>query len=60
MGETDGSYFIAMRYVDGKSLDKVIAERGRLPWKEALNLVEQVADGLQFAHEKHAGCFINY
>ena len=52
MGKADGSYFIAMRYVDGKSLDKVIAERGRLPWKEALNLVEQVADGLQFAHEK--------
>lgn len=51
MGEADGSYFIAMRYVDGKSLDMVIAERGRLPWKEALNLVEQVADGLQFALE---------
>ncbi|MHB8778748.1 MAG: bifunctional serine/threonine-protein kinase/formylglycine-generating enzyme family protein [Anaerolineales bacterium] len=52
MGEADGSYFIAMRYVEGKSLDKVIAERGKLPWKEALQAARQIADGLQFAHEK--------
>ena len=29
LGEANGRYFIAMRYVDGKSLDKVIAERRR-------------------------------
>ena len=31
MGEAEGRYFIAMRYVDGMSLDKVISERGALP-----------------------------
>ena len=52
MGEADGSYYLAMRYVEGKSLDKVIAERGALAWTEALQAVQQVADGLQFAHDK--------
>jgi serine/threonine-protein kinase len=52
MGESEGRYFIAMRYVDGKSLDKVIAERGALPWEEALKITEQIAGALQFAHEK--------
>ncbi len=52
MGEADGSYFIAMRYVEGRSLEKVIAERRALSWDEALKAVQQVAEGLQFAHEK--------
>jgi serine/threonine-protein kinase len=52
LGEAEGRYFIAMRYVDGKSLDKVIAERGALPWDETIKITEQVAAALQFAHEK--------
>jgi serine/threonine protein kinase len=50
LGEADGRYFIAMRFVDGKPLDKVIAERGRLPWEEALKITGQIAGALQFAH----------
>jgi serine/threonine-protein kinase len=52
LGEADGRYFIAMRYVDGQSLDKVIAERGALPWEETLKITEQVASSLEFAHDK--------
>jgi len=52
MGEADGYYFIAMRYVDGKSLDRIIAERGILPWEQALKITEQIASALQFAHDK--------
>ena len=52
MGEADGRYFIAMRYVDGKSLDKVLAERGALGWEEVLKITEQVAEALEFAHQQ--------
>ena len=52
LGEADGRYFIAMRYVDGKSLDKVIAVRGALPWDEVLKITEDVAGALAFAHAK--------
>jgi serine/threonine-protein kinase len=52
LGEAEGRYFIAMRYVDGKALDKVISERGSLPWDEALKITEQIAGALQFAHDK--------
>jgi len=52
LGEAQGRYYIAMRYVDGKSLDKVIAERGALAWDETLKITDQIAAALQFAHEK--------
>jgi len=52
LGEVDGRYFIAMRYVDGPSLDKVLKERGPLPWEEALQITEQMAGALDFAHSK--------
>ena len=52
MGEADGHYFLAMRYVDGKSLDKLLAESGALPWEQALDITEQVGEALDFAHKK--------
>ena len=52
MGETDGRYFIAMRYVDGRSLDKVILERGQLTWDETLLVIDQMGEALQYAHDK--------
>jgi formylglycine-generating enzyme required for sulfatase activity/tRNA A-37 threonylcarbamoyl transferase component Bud32 len=52
MGEADGRVFIAMRYVEGQSLDKVIAESGPLPWGQVLKITEQVAGALDFAHKK--------
>jgi serine/threonine-protein kinase len=53
LGEADGRYFIAMRYVDGPSLDKKLVERGSLPWDEALPLAEQIAEALQYAHNRN-------
>ena len=50
MGGVDGRFFIAMRYVDGKSLDKVLAGRGALGRKEVLKITGQVAEALEFAH----------
>ena len=47
-GET---HFLVMEYVDGVSLDRLVAERGPLPVAEACEYVRQAALGLQHAHE---------
>ncbi len=49
-GEEDGSLYIAMRYVDGPSLQELIDRRGRLPVGAAVRVVSQVADALDAAH----------
>jgi serine/threonine protein kinase len=52
LGEADGRCYIAMRYVDGKSLDKVIKEKGALPWDEAVKITCDIGDALQTAHDR--------
>jgi TolB-like protein/predicted Ser/Thr protein kinase len=49
--EADGANFISMAYIEGKSLKKRIDE-GPLGLQEALKIAEQVAEGLQAAHQK--------
>lgn len=49
--EREGQTFIAMEYVEGKSLRETI-ERGPLKLKEAINIAVEIAHGLQAAHEK--------
>ena len=50
--DDEGNLFIAMEYCEGVDLKKVIAEQGRLPMIEAIEIVLQVADVLANAHEK--------
>lgn len=45
------SWAILMEYVDGTSLDRVLAE-GRLPFSAGLRIARQVVDGLQAAHAR--------
>ena len=52
MGEAEGRYFIAMRYIDGKSLDRILEEDGPLAWEEALHMLEQVGSALDYAHKE--------
>lgn len=47
----DGSPFVVMDYLDGEPLSAILAARGRLPCAEAVGLLEQIARGLQAAHE---------
>ena len=48
--EADGVLFIAMRYVEGSDLARLLAERGRLDPAEALSILGRVADALDAAH----------
>ena len=49
--EAEGECFIAMEYVDGRSLKKLIEEK-TLSLKEILDIAIQACEGLVIAHEK--------
>jgi tRNA A-37 threonylcarbamoyl transferase component Bud32 len=50
-GEAGGHYYLIMEYVDGANLRQVLAT-GRLQPQQALPIVAQVCDALQYAHEQ--------
>jgi hypothetical protein len=49
-GERGGLLYVAMRYVPGDDLGRLIAARGPLPPERAADLIAQVADGLDAVH----------
>jgi tRNA A-37 threonylcarbamoyl transferase component Bud32 len=49
-GELGGQPFIVMELVEGETLAERLAARGRLPWREAFAIGEQVAAALAAAH----------
>ncbi|NUM35768.1 MAG: protein kinase [Candidatus Brocadiae bacterium] len=46
------TYFIIMEYFDGHGLDILLDKERRIPLKEAINIVEQIAEGMLAAHKK--------
>jgi serine/threonine-protein kinase len=51
-GETaDGVIYLAMEFVDGPPLTKIIEEAGGLPLKRAAEITRQTADALAVAHD---------
>lgn len=50
--EVGGALRFFMEYVPGRSLGEVIRRRGRLPILEALNLVLQLASGMEYVHAR--------
>src|SRR5262249_53321084 len=51
LGRTGSSYFYAMEFVEGETLEKLIKRSGRLDVKLALEIATQVAAGLDAIHE---------
>jgi serine/threonine-protein kinase len=49
-GEIDGRAFMSMRLIPGDSLAERIARTGALPGPEALGVLSDIADALDFAH----------
>jgi eukaryotic-like serine/threonine-protein kinase len=43
-------YYIVMEYVEGLTLAQVLRDRGRLPIGEAVGIVSQACEGLEYAH----------
>lgn len=50
-GQAGGLYYLVMEFVDGANL-RDIERSGRLTPKEALEIVPQICDALQFAHDE--------
>jgi len=49
-GETDGSYFIVMEYVEGRTLKELIRSRGNCPIPVAIAYTRQILAALRYAH----------
>jgi serine/threonine-protein kinase len=51
-GKSHGTRYFAMEYIQGESLDRVMARRGRMSWQEVVALGQQLCAALQHAHEQ--------
>ena len=51
VGQEGNIYFIVMELVDGKPLSQVIEEKGRIEYKEAIQITRQIASALSLAHK---------
>src|SRR6266508_3186962 len=49
-GEAEGTYYIAMEYLDGRSLKELIVARGPAPVHVAVDYARQVLAAIRFAH----------
>jgi serine/threonine-protein kinase len=45
-------FWYAMKYVEGRTLADILLERKVLPLDQAIRILEQVADALDYAHER--------
>jgi len=54
LGEQDGAYFIAMEYVQGKTLrdviDAAVRKKEKIPAELCRTMAEQICDGASYAH----------
>jgi serine/threonine protein kinase len=53
LGRTGESYFYAMEFVEGETLEHLVRNSGRVEVKLALEIVTQVAAGLAAVHEQN-------
>ena len=49
-GEAEGTYYIAMEVIEGRSLKELILTRGALPIHQSLAYARQLLEALRFAH----------
>ena len=50
-GKHSGTYFIAMEFVDGRTLADILRSNGHITAKQAAEIASEVAAALNFAHE---------
>ena len=53
VGEDDGTYYIVMEYVNGKTLKQLLKKRGTLTLSEAIDIMSQLTDGMAHAHDSY-------
>jgi serine/threonine protein kinase len=50
--EDEIGHFLVMEFVKGRDLATIVQETGRLPLDRAVDMIEQAARGLEYAHSK--------
>lgn len=53
VGEDEGTYFIVMEYVDGKTLKSLIKKRGALTLSEVIDIMLQLTSAIICAHDSY-------
>jgi serine/threonine-protein kinase len=51
--EQDNKIYVVFEYVEGRNLDSILDEKGKLSLKEAIAILLPVLDALSFAHERN-------
>src|SRR5919205_3766617 len=51
-GEWEGTYYIAMEYLDGRSLKQIVREDAPLPATLAIDITVQILRAARFAHKR--------
>jgi serine/threonine-protein kinase len=51
--EVNGVAFLVMELLQGQSLDRLLSERGNLPWREVAEMTVAILDVLAAAHDRH-------
>ena len=52
VGKHNGSLFLAMEYVDGVPLSRILADSGRLEVDEAVECLSQICEAIECAHQR--------
>ncbi len=50
-GDVDGQKFIAMQYIQGTTLSKLIQQEKRLEYARIISIAKQICRGLKYAHQ---------
>ena len=53
VGEDNGTYYIVMEYIEGKTLKQLIKKRGALTISECMDIMLQLTDGVDHAHASY-------
>ena len=53
VGEDNGTYYIVMEYVEGKTLKQLLKKRGNLTIPEVIDIMLQLTDGIAHAHDSY-------
>lgn len=52
-GEQDDAYYMVMEFIEGQDLKRIVKAEGKLrPIRRSLELIDQVADALHYAHSR--------
>jgi len=51
VGQDEDTHYLVMEYIKGKTLKEIITEKAPIPLNETIDIVKQICDALEHAHE---------